>query len=108
VRIAVDAPNDCLTAPAFFERVRRRTARVRQAAPEEPARRFSLTIEEKERVSGKLLTESPDGTTALREVEGASCQEVADSPSRWLVARHSGSARGSELARPTRIHCPRH
>jgi hypothetical protein len=78
VLIAVDAPNGCLTPPAFFERVRRRTARVREAAPGEPARRFSLTIEEKERVSGKLLTEDTDGTTALREVEGASCQEVAD------------------------------
>jgi hypothetical protein len=78
VLIAVDAPNGCLTAPAFFERVRRRTTRLREATPGEPARRFSLTIEEKERVSGKLLTENTDGTTALREVEGASCQEVAD------------------------------
>jgi hypothetical protein len=74
----VDPANSCLNAREFLDQVRRRTPRARAAEPGESARRFIVTLENHGRVVGRLLTENTDGTTAVREVQGTSCQEVAD------------------------------
>ncbi len=78
VSIVVEAPNACVTARDFFDLVRRRTPRIRRADAAEPARRYRLTIEDDQPVVGRLVAENTDGTLTPREVEGASCQEVAD------------------------------
>jgi hypothetical protein len=78
VLVVVDPANGCVTASEFFDQVRRRTPRAREAEPGESARRFSVTIENKVPVIGRLLTENTDGTAAVREVQGTSCQDVAD------------------------------
>jgi len=76
--VAVDPAVRCVTAQDFFRLVRRRTPRARAAEPGEPGRHFRLAIEGDDRVVGRLLAEEEAGTTPLREVEGASCEEVAD------------------------------
>ena len=76
--VTVDPAVGCVTAQAFLELVRRRTPRARAAEPGELARHFRLAIEGDEHVVGRLLADDAAGTTPLREVEGASCQEVAD------------------------------
>ncbi|MBN1609006.1 MAG: hypothetical protein JW940_20430 [Polyangiaceae bacterium] len=76
--ILVDPASGCVTARGFLEQVRSRTPRAREAESGESARRFRVTIEGSVPVVGRLLAENTDGTTAVREVQGTSCQEVAD------------------------------
>jgi hypothetical protein len=78
VVIVVAPTSGCVTAREFLDQVRRRTPRARDAAPGEAARRFGVAIEDGVRVVGKLFVENADGTAAVREVQGTSCQEVAD------------------------------
>ncbi len=78
VLITIDPNNGCVTAREFLDQVKRRAPRVRPAQPGDAARRFSVTIENRARVVGRLLSQNTDGTGSAREVEGASCQEVTD------------------------------
>ena len=75
IRIEVDAPVECVTAPSFLERVRARSPRVRAAHDDEEATTYRVTvILTKRRAQGTLVA---DGSEP-RVLEGGSCAEVVD------------------------------
>jgi hypothetical protein len=76
--IAVELESGCITAGEFVEKVRSRASNVREARAGEPARRVRVTVGGAERVVGRLVTAGEDGALVVREVEGATCQEVID------------------------------
>ena len=78
VRIDYAAPADCPDAKAFVSSLRERTTRFREAAPDEQARRFLVRVKAVgSSFSGRLEIRSPDGRTALRNVDAAICEEVS-------------------------------
>jgi hypothetical protein len=78
VRIDYAAPADCPDAKTFVRSLRERTTRFREAAPDEQARRFLVRVGAVgASFSGRLEIRSPDGRTAVRNVDAAICDEVA-------------------------------
>jgi hypothetical protein len=76
--VDLELESGCLTAGELVRLVKERTARVREAAPGEPALKVRVTIEGDQRVVGRLLMTGNDGAMVAREVEGATCQEVVE------------------------------
>src|SRR5512136_1399882 len=78
VRIDYAAPTGCPDATAFMHSLRERTTRFREAAPDEQARGFLVRVKAVgSAFSGRLEIRSPDGPTAVRNVEAAVCDEVS-------------------------------
>jgi hypothetical protein len=78
VRIDYMAPAGCPDATVFLHSLRERTTHWRDATPDEQARRFLVRVAPMGRsFSGRLEIRSPDGNTAVRRVEGTTCDEVA-------------------------------
>jgi hypothetical protein len=78
VRIDYAAPTGCPDATAFVRSLRERTTRFREAAPDERARRFLVRVQAVDSAfSGRLEIQSPDGPTAVRNVEATVCDEVS-------------------------------
>jgi len=64
---------------AFMQALQERTTRFRQAAGAEQARRFLVRLTAGQAMfSGRLEIRSPDGSTAIRRVDGASCDDVSN------------------------------
>ena len=79
VRIDFAAPATCPPREAFLAGVRSRTARMRLVGASEPARTFVVVLEDAARgARGRVTIRDRDGRELRREVEGASCEEVAD------------------------------
>jgi hypothetical protein len=79
VHIDYAAPAGCSTAAAFLRSLRARTSRFRQAAPDEPARRFRVRVAASEPAfAGTLEIRGLDGSTAVRRVDATICEEVAN------------------------------
>jgi hypothetical protein len=78
VRIGYAAPTGFPDATAFERSLRERTTRFREAAPDEQARRFLVRVKAAgSAFSGRLEIRSPDGPTAVRNVEAPVCDEVS-------------------------------
>ena len=78
VRIDYAAPAGCPDATAFLRSLRERTTRFREAAPDVQARRFLVRVSAVgSSFSGRLEIRSPDGRTAVRNVDASVCDEVS-------------------------------
>ena len=78
VRIDYVAPTGCPDAAGFMRSLRERTSRFRQAATDEPVRRFLVRVTASASAfAGRLEIRNPDGSTAFRSVDAAVCDEVA-------------------------------
>jgi hypothetical protein len=67
----------CGDAQAFSSELKSRTALLRDADRDEHAITFIVeTFREADRVHGQLTVRKPDGELSVREVPGASCEEV--------------------------------
>ena len=79
IRIDYRAPTGCPDEAAFSADVRARTTRWRIETGDAPARRFVVELAPRAaRVHGRLLVTAVNGETAVREVDGATCDEVAE------------------------------
>jgi hypothetical protein len=79
VRIDYAAPAGCPDVTAFFLSLRERTTRFREAGPDEQARRFLVRVRTVgSSFSGRLEIRSPDGRTAVRNVDAPICDEVSN------------------------------
>ena len=79
VRIDYRAPAGCPSEEAFFDSVRSRTARVRLAEGDEPARTFLVVImTDQDRTFGELRVTENGRETDSRMFSGVSCEEVVD------------------------------
>ena len=79
VRIDYVAPASCPDATAFLRSLRERTTHFRDATPDEQARRFLVRVRAVgSSFSGRLEIRSPDGRTAVRNVDATICDEVSD------------------------------
>jgi len=77
IRIRFAAAPGCPDGDAFTRQVWARTARARHAAEGEAARTLKVEITAAPgRFQGRLAVEDPAGPSAVREVGGASCDEV--------------------------------
>jgi hypothetical protein len=73
------APAGCPDATVFMRLLQARTTRFRQAPPDDQARRFLVRVAAVGSLfSGRLEIRSPDGSSAIRRVEGEICDEVSD------------------------------
>jgi hypothetical protein len=78
VRVAVSAPQGCVDPQTFLANIRTRTSRARLAADNERARSFGVYISRNDsRANGTLVITDIDGRSSSRQIEGATCQEVA-------------------------------
>jgi len=78
VHIDYAAPAGCPDTTAFLRALQNRTTRFREAATDEPARKFLAWVRAAgASFSGRLEIRGPDGRTAVRTVDAAVCQEVA-------------------------------
>jgi hypothetical protein len=79
VRIEYVAPARCPDATAFMRSLEARTTRFRQAGPDEQTRRFFVRVTEVgSSYAGSLEISSPDGSTSVRSVDAAVCEEVSE------------------------------
>jgi hypothetical protein len=79
VRIDYAAPAACPDVTAFFRSLRERTTHFREAEPDEQARRFLVRVRTVgASFSGRLEIRSPDGRTAVRNVDAHICDEVSN------------------------------
>lgn len=78
VRITYRGPAGCSGEEAFVSAVRAQTQSEIPAAGEGPARSLTVTVaaEKKGQLRGELRIEELDGTAAVREVDGATCEQV--------------------------------
>jgi hypothetical protein len=77
VRIDYSASAGCPDATAFLRSLQARTARFRQAEPDEQARRFLVRVLASGTVfSGRLEIQGKGGSPAVRSVEATICEEV--------------------------------
>jgi hypothetical protein len=99
IRIELDAPPDCATAEAFYEKVRSRTERVRPVVEGEAGVRVVVRIT---RVGAKAHAElrviGESGESDTRRVDGSSCTEVVEALSLTVALAVDPTAR---LAPPT-------
>ena len=78
VRIDYVAPAGCPDATAFLRSLRERTTHFRDATPDEQARRFLVRVAPVgSSFSGRLEIRSPGGSTAVRRVDGTTCDHVS-------------------------------
>jgi hypothetical protein len=78
VRLLFAAEPGCLEEATFLAGLRAQTANLRRAPAGQPARRIVLSVEPGDgRFVGVLRVEEIDGASSVRQVEGASCAEVA-------------------------------
>jgi hypothetical protein len=78
VRIDYTAPAGCPDATAFMRSLRERTGRFREAAPDEQTRKFLVRVSAvASSFTGRLEIRSPDGRTAIRNVDATFCDEVS-------------------------------
>jgi hypothetical protein len=74
----VAPPAGCPDETFFVRSLRERTTRFTQAAPDQRVRRFLVRVSAvASTFSGRIEIRSPDGSTAVRTVEGSICDEVA-------------------------------
>ena len=79
VRIDYAAPAGCPDATAFLRSLRERTTRFREAETDEQARKFLVRVRTVgSSFSGRLEIRSPDGRTAVRNVDATICDEVSN------------------------------
>ena len=79
IRVDYQAAAGCPDDALFLAQLRERTARWRIEHGAAPARRFEVVIRhEGNRVVGQLTVVGLSGTSARREIQGASCTEVRD------------------------------
>jgi hypothetical protein len=79
IRITYEDTSGCGDGDAFFDEVAGRTARVRRAEGEEPARLFAVRIAPSAgRLAGDLTVVASDGRHFTRHVDGATCAEIVD------------------------------
>jgi hypothetical protein len=79
VRIEYTAPAGCPDAAAFMRSLQARTAHFRQVAADEQTRVFVVRVDAQgSAFSGRLEVHSPDGSTSVRSVDAAVCDEVSD------------------------------
>jgi hypothetical protein len=78
VHLGYSGTAGCPDAKAFLQSLKERTTRFREAAPDEPARRFLVRVKSAgSTFHGQLEIRAPDGRTTVRNVDGALCDEVA-------------------------------
>ena len=78
VHIDYSAPANCPDAESFVRSLRARTTRFREAEQDERARTFLVRVGAVgASFSGRLEIRSPDGRTAVRNVDAAICDEVS-------------------------------
>lgn len=79
IRLHYAAPASCPGQASFESRLQARTTKSRPADGEEPARAFSVALREAgSRWTGVLSIRDREDRLAERQVEGASCEELAD------------------------------
>jgi hypothetical protein len=77
VQVEFDAPAGCSGAEAFFDSLRSRTDRVRQAEASEPHITLQVRLSRaRGRVLGELRVVDDRGGADTRKVQGASCDDV--------------------------------
>ncbi len=77
VRIQVEAPLDCASPRDFYDALRARSGRVREAMPGEKAYELAVKLEPgADVVHGELSIASEQGEADSRSVDGASCSVV--------------------------------
>lgn len=105
IRITFTAAPGCPDRDAFAGEVWARTARARPAAEGEPARMFRVDVSAAGGAfRGRLAIEDPAGATAVREVSGVSCAEVASALA--LITALAIDPRASTAAQVARLEPP--
>jgi hypothetical protein len=122
VRLTLDAPAGCLDHPSFLAQLQARSARIRDALPNERAPSMHIELVGGEgQVFGKLTVRGVDGDEGHRELLGTDCESVASGlalvavvildPAAVLAAAASASASApaaspatppADLAKPSR------
>jgi hypothetical protein len=77
IRLVYEAAAGCPSEDAFEAEVRRSAPGFRVTARDEEGRRFIVLLASGDRARGRLTIASEGGVTGARDVEGASCGEVA-------------------------------
>jgi hypothetical protein len=103
IRVEVLADASCSSADAFFEAVRKRSARVRAADAGEGAALLEVKLERAASgVRGDLKLHHEGGATSSRHVTGVSCEAVVDALSLTAaLALDSAAAEGPAEPAPT-------
>jgi hypothetical protein len=79
VHIEYGGASGCPDAAAFLRSLQARTTRFRLSTPDDQARRFLVRVTVVgSSFAGRLEIRSPDGGTAIRSVDGATCDEVSN------------------------------
>lgn len=79
IRVTLEAPADCSTSEEFFQSVRRRSDRVRQANPGERSVQIGVrVVRTGSKVHGEVRMTGEHGESDTRQVDGASCAEVVE------------------------------
>jgi hypothetical protein len=101
IRIELDAPSDCATAEAFYEKVRSRTERVRPVVEGEAGVRVVVRITRLgAKTHGELRVIGESGESDTRRVDGSSCTEVVEALSLTVALAVDPTAR---LAPPAHV-----
>ena len=79
IHFAYDAPAGCPRESEFLDLVGRDGGQFVPASGSQPARSFTVHIEEGDAVSGRLVVREADGSEAVREMGGARCDDVVRS-----------------------------
>jgi hypothetical protein len=78
IRLSYTAVDACPSREAFLARLRTRTTRFREAAEGEAARVFTVELAAGGEASkGRLTVSARDGSSAIREVKAATCEQVS-------------------------------
>jgi hypothetical protein len=78
LRLTVESPAGCPSGPEFFAQVRAHTARIREAAPGEPARTVRVELEPSGgQFLGRLSIRETNGEEGRREIRDVGCESVA-------------------------------
>ncbi len=94
IRIELDAPADCATAEAFYEKVRSRTERVRPVLEGEAGVRVVVRLTRVgTKAHGELRVIGEHGESDTRRVDGASCTEVVEALSLTVALAVDPTAR---------------
>ena len=104
IRIELDAPADCATAEAFYEKVRSRTERVRPVVEGETGVRVVVRITRVgAKAHGELRVIGESGESDTRRVDGTTCTEVVEALSLTVALAVDPTAR---LAPPSTATAP--
>jgi hypothetical protein len=77
IRLIYHAPAPCPSVDAFVVEVRRSAPRLRLAGDEDSARMFLVNVQGERAARGRLAVAKDGAIVGVREVEGATCEEVS-------------------------------